>query len=291
VKKIANIIVLCSVFAVIALTGCGKNETVPETDLGHLDIILDTATFRQVAGDFFLKSGFGLCILDTAMYKGQPSIDYFVVGQENFFHFSDQRGFWAQQPGSVNLIFQTRKPDMKDSIYIVWKRNASYGLEENISESPGNMLIEVFPLVNWNDISFSRVLPFITTHSAETYRTMGYNDNDIRNGVNMKSFITKNVGSVEGLVFKSFLEIELYATTQEKQTLNAAFLAAGYETDGDKYVRSGNPTIKINVKEEPVFYKISKAKVKLSKSIPSVEKKYNRMKVFFLNDEAAITFE
>ncbi len=283
------------ILAILILAGCGsdKNDTsVPKSFLGHLDIIIDTSTVRQLAEDEYLMKSFGISFFDTVMMGNQRSFDMFILGQENFLHFSQAREFYQNQAGGLNLIFQSKKPEMKDSLVNTWKKFTELALDVNISKGTGYTLFEVLPMYNWTNVSHPRVIPFLTTYSFESYRTWGFGDSLI-SGVGMRTFMSSWGGQdLKAIYFDKILEVHMNATAKELEVLKSALFASGYTEEGNVYKHEGSATIFITVNENENASRISRIKFALS-SIFSVpfEKTYNRLKVSLGGNVGWFTFQ
>jgi hypothetical protein len=277
--------VLVLVLSGLFLTGCSKNEGVPESELGHIDIILDTATFNALARDTFMTTYFAYTFKDTTLYGLSFSYDFFVMGQENFLHISQERSFWQGQAGGMGFVYQTKKPDMKDSIHAAWKKFTPFALEDNVSNGQGYSLIEVLPVLNWQNITTPRIVPYLSTYSTESYKTWGFTEHDMKVGVGMKSFLFRSFGaSISNTLFKSIAELDITATEREKELLESALFAAGYKESGGVYKHPVSAAVKITVNEQEPFKRFNKMKIMLSRNVQPMEKVFNRLKVTFDKD-------
>src|SRR5699024_5489435 len=94
------------------MQSCSQRQatfSAPESDLGHIDLILDSASFHAVLQDSFFRKEFSSLFQDTTMYS-KPSYDIYLTGQEAFLHISLAKEYWNNKAGSGVMIFQTRKP-------------------------------------------------------------------------------------------------------------------------------------------------------------------------------------
>jgi len=291
----ANSIIFSIFISIIFLSGCGKSDKKdiqgPEMYLGHLDLILDTATIRALASDDFMRSEFDVSKFDTVSLGGKKSYDFFMMGQENFLHISQARGFYENQAGGLNVILQSRKPSMKDSLMDTWKKFTSYALEVNTSPGNGSTLYEILPLVSWTNITTPRILPFMSTYSGDSYNTWNIGDS-MRTGLTMKGFMKLIAGpQVDLILFKKIEEVYINATTREKEILRSALLAAGYTEEGDTYKHKTSATLFLKVSDSGPVTRISKIKFKLSRNVPLREKTYSRLRTSLNNDEGWFYFE
>ncbi len=280
-------------YIVILLSGCSsdKQSGLPEVYLGHVDLILDTATVRSIKSDDFLTKIFAVSFSDTTNMAGKPSYDLFLIGRENFFHISEARGFYENQAGGLNVVMQSRKTGMKDSLMAAWKKFTESALEVNTSTGSGYQLDEILPLLNWKNLTQSRIIPFISTYSSGMYEKIGLKDS-LATGVTMKTFIRAEAGPpVDNVLFKNIEELYVNASEQENKILRSALLASGYEESAGTYTHKTSGKIIINVKDNGSLNKLSRMKVRLASSTQPLEKTYNRLRVSIKNDEAWFYFE
>jgi hypothetical protein len=274
-------LILC-VFFISIISGCGSEKEkipVPVSFLGHVDIILDTTTIRQIAEDEFMMKTFGISNFDTLTLNNQKSYDMFLIGRENFLHFSQAREFYQNQQGGVNLIFQSKKPDMKDSLMNTWKKFTDFALDVNISSGTGFTLYEIMPLYSMTNVAHPRVMPVLSTYSTESYRTMGFADS-LSTGVGMRTFLS-GWGS-SAVLFDKITEVHLNATSKELEVLKSGLFAAGYTEDGSEYELPGSATVFVTVNENENLNRLVSLKFALSRVLSEpYEKTFNRLKVSF----------
>jgi hypothetical protein len=263
--------------------GCGsdeKDKPVPVSFLGHLDIVLDTASQRLLAEDQYMMVNFGMSFHDTVLMGNQRSFDMYLLGQQNFLHFSQAREFYMNQAGGVNLIFQSKKPEMKDSLMATWKRFTEFALDVNTSKGTGYTLYEILPILNWTNVINPRVVPFLSTYSFESYRTWGFADS-LFTGIGMKSFMASWGGEeLKMRLFDKIVEVHISSTSRELEILKSALFASGYTEEGTTYKLPGSATIFVTVDENENKPRLSSIKMSLSMILQEpYEKTYNRLKV------------
>jgi len=284
-------LIIC-VFAVSFITGCGSEKEkipVPTSFLGHVDIILDTTTIRQISEDEFMMKTFGISSFDTLIIGNQKSYDMFMIGRENFLHFSQAREYYRNQQGGVSLIFQSKKPEMKDSLMNTWKKFTDVALDVNVSNGAGFTLYEIMPLYSLTSATHPKVTPILTTYSTESYRTWGFTDS-ISNGVGMRTFLS-GMGSSAAL-FDKITEIHLNATSKELEILKSGLFAAGYSEDGLEFELPGSATIFVTVNENENLNRLVNMKFALSRNVPEpYEKTFNRLKVSFEGNTGLFTYQ
>lgn len=289
-----KISLILAVYIAALLSGCSsenKLSGLPEIYLGHVDIILDTATVRAIRSDEFLTKVFSFSFADTLNMAGKPSYDMFLFGRENFLHISEARGFYENQAGGLGIILQSRRPGVKDSIMTGWKKFTDLALEVNTSKGDGYQLDEVMPLLNWNNITQPRIIPYISTFSSGMYEKIGLKDS-VASGVTMRTFIRAQGGPVtDNILFSKIEELYINATEQENKILKSALLASGFEESAGTYTHRSSGKIIVNVKDNGSPNKLSKMKIRLASGTQPIEKTYSRLRLSIKNDEAWFYFE
>lgn len=113
---------LVSIFIIGCTVHESKSKDAPISDLGHIDVILDSATWNAIKNDSFIQNEFGVLNVDTAYYGDKPSYDLYVLGHLNFLHLSLAKGFWNNQQGAGVLVFQSQKPGQKEPLLNSWEQ-------------------------------------------------------------------------------------------------------------------------------------------------------------------------
>lgn len=284
-------LILCF-FAISIISGCGSEKEkipVPTSFLGHVDIILDTTTIRQIAEDEYMMKTFGISNFDTIVIGNQKSYDMFIIGRGNFLHFSQAKEFYQNQPGGVNLIFQSKKPEMKDSLMNTWKKFTDFALDVNVSSGTGFTLYEIMPLYSMTNVTHPRVMPILSTYSTESYRTWGFADSLI-NGVGMRTFLS-GYGS-SAVLFDKIAEVHLNATSKELEVLKSGLFAAGYTDEGSEYKLPGSATVFVTVNENENLNRLVSIKFALSRVLSEpYEKTFNRLKVSLQGNTGWFTYQ
>src|SRR4026208_489159 len=109
-KKIILTALVVSTYFFGCTEKASKSVEGPISNLGHIDVILDSATWYAIKNDSFIQNEFGVLNVDTAYYGGKPSYDLYILGNLNFLHLSLAKAFWNNQQGGGVLVFQTQKP-------------------------------------------------------------------------------------------------------------------------------------------------------------------------------------
>lgn len=280
------------VFAVSIISGCGPEKEkipVPISFLGHVDIILDTSTIRQISEDEYMMKTFGMSSFDTLMMGNQRSYDMFIIGRENFLHFSQARDYYQNQSGGVNLIFQSKKPEMKDSLMNTWKKFTDFALDVNVSSGTGFTLYEIMPMYSMTNVTHPRVMPILTTYSTESYRTWGFTDS-LSSGVGMRTFMS-GYGS-SAVLFDKITEVHLNATSKEFEILKSGLFAAGYSEEGTEFRLPGSGTVFVTVNENENINRFVSIKFSLSRVLSQpFEKTFSRLKVSLDGNTGWFTYQ
>ena len=86
-------IIIASILIMHSCSQKAATFSAPESDLGHVDLILDSAAFHAVLQDSFFRQEFSSLFQDTTMYS-KPSYDIYLTGQEAFLHISLAKEYW-----------------------------------------------------------------------------------------------------------------------------------------------------------------------------------------------------
>ncbi|MCX7877238.1 MAG: hypothetical protein N2510_01205 [Ignavibacteria bacterium] len=272
----------------IIFLGCSKEKfRSPEIQLGHVDIIIDNESYIKLTQDTFMTRYFAMTFYDTSEYGKQPTYDFFMIGQENFLHFSDTRGFYEKQTGGANLIFQTIKPGMLDSLKIAWKNYSTYALDDNSSSGPSHTLYELFPLLNWDRVEKPRLIPFLTTYSPESYRNWNLNTE----GADMRTFLASQAGAgINRVLFKKINAVYLNATERENELLRAALMVSGYKEENGIFTHPSSAAIYINTIQDENINRFTKCRISLSSPF-QYENKFGRLRISMKETECWLYYE
>ncbi len=222
------------------------NKATPVSDLGHIDVILDSVTYFAIKNDSFIQKEFGVLNIDTAYYGGKPSYDLYILGHLNFLHLSLAKGFWNNQQGGGVLVFQTRKPSLKDSLLSSWKHFYKDSLIVHTYKGSDFTLDEIMAWYK-TDTSKSKepyVFANLTTYSAEAYRNWGITDSIVDAGLSMKRFMESWGGNeLNNKLFHSITELHMNINQKEFKEIQSSLLATGYKENKKVFTHSFNPTI------------------------------------------------
>jgi Family of unknown function (DUF5829) len=246
----------------------------PVSDLGHIDVILDSATWNAIKNDSCIQNQFGVLNVDTAYYGGKPSYDLYVLGQLNFLHLSLAKGFWADRRGSGVLVFQSRKPDMIGSILKSWKQFYTDSLFIHTYKGNDFTLEEVLAWYKPDSAKpkVARIFANLTSYSSDAYRNWGITDSIVSAGLSMKQFMGSWGGEpLKAMLFNSITELYMTINQQEYKEIKSALLSTGYTESQNIFTHTFNPKIYISVSEEKGKSKYSKVKFKLSSPVADKE--------------------
>ncbi len=269
----------CISISIVILCAC--NETKKETqiagpisDLCHIDLIVDTATWFAIKNDSFFQKEFAVLETDTAYYGGKPSYDLYVLGQLNFLHISQAKGFWAHQKGGGVLVFQTQKPGMKDALVAAWKHFYKDSLYQHTYKGPDFTMEEIMP---WYKSDTTKpkeatIFPNLTSYSADAYKNWGITDSIVNAGLAMKQFMVSWGGKeLESRLFDAITELHMTINQKEFVEIRSALLCMGYAEKNNTFTHSFNPSVYITVTEEKGKPKYSQVKFRLTRTVEGKE--------------------
>ena len=266
---------LLLLLAVLVLA-CEKKTSyfkAPVSDLGHIDLVLDSVAFYSVLNDSFLTRDFAFMSQDTVTYGDKPSYDIYLAGQQNFLHISLAKGYWQNKTGSGVLVFQTRKPDMKDSLLIAWKQYYPDSLADHVFKGDDFDLGEVmayYPTGQGSDKSpvfFSN----LTSYSQQSYKNWGISDSSISSGVSMREFMNWHPTIPEKL-FNKITRLTLRVTDTEFKDLESALKTVGYTQSENRFVHQTNPEVSFEIDQEGNLPKYKLVEIEMAR--PASDRKF-----------------
>ena len=247
----------------------------PISDLGHIDLVLDSIDYYSVITDTFLTGEFALYFRDTVIYGGKPSYDIYLAGQENFFHISLAKGYWQDKAGSGVIVFQTRKPEMKDSLLITWKQYYTDSLTSHVFNGDGFDLGEIMIYRPKGQASEKQTVFFsnLTSYSQQTLKNRGMNDSSIANGISMREFMKDWDTTIPSKLFKKITQLNVQVTQDEFKDLESALKTVGYTQTGDSFTHKSNPKVFFEIVSESKSPKYKRIEIELSR--PTSEKNFS----------------
>ncbi len=276
------------------MIGCHKQETKnfdsPISDLGHIDVILDSTAWYAIQNDSFIQNEFGILNQDTAYYGGKPSFDFYLLGNLNFLHFSLNKGYWNNQEGGGVLVFQTQKPDQKELLLNSWKQHYSDSLFVHTYTGTEFKLDEIMAWYEKDTTKLKEATMFanLTTYSAEAYKNWGISDSIIEAGLAMQEFMKDWGGeTLNSRLFNSITALYMTINAQEYKEIKSALTAVGYEEKDKLFTHTSNPPIYISISEQIKKSKYDKVKFKLNHSISEKEIVFGPMAKLMLKDDEA----
>lgn len=266
------------VLSTILFFSCEKKQTyfkAPISDLGHIDLILDSIDYYSILNDTFLTEAFAFFMRDTVTYGGKPSYDTYLAGQENFLHISLAKGYWDNREGSGIVVFQTRKPDMNDSLLAAWKQYYPDSLSSHVFNGDGFELGEIMTYqpkeqqIKKKAIFFSN----LTSYSKQSLMNWGMNDSLIASGISMREFLKDWDPTIPGKLFKRITQLSVQVTENEFDDLSSALKTVGYSQTGDSFNHDSNPKVLFEIVPEDKFPKYKRIEIELSR--PTGEREFS----------------
>lgn len=251
-----------------------SNDAAPVSDLGHIDVILDSVTWYAIKNDSFIQNEFGVLNVDTAYYGGKPSYDLYLLGQLNFLHLSLAKGFWNNQQGAGVLVFQTQKPGQKEPLLDSWKQFYKDSLFVHSYKGSDFALDEIMAWYKHDTTKLKEAGIFanLTSYSAEAYKNWGISDSIVNAGLAMKQFMESWGGEpLKTKLFNSITELHITINQKEFKEIKSALLAVGYKENKNSFTHSANPSVYITTSEEKVKSKYTKVKFRLNRSVAEKE--------------------
>lgn len=262
----------------LSFFGCAEQESqlknAPISDLGHIDIILDSVTWYAIKNDSFIQNEFGVLNVDTAYYGGKPSYDLYVLGHLNFLHLSLAKAFWNNQQGGAVLVFQTQKPGQKEALLNSWKQFYKDSLFVHSYKGSDFTLDEIMAWYKRDTTKpkEAKIFANLTSYSVDAYKKWGITDSIVSAGLAMKQFMGDWGGDpLKSRLFNSITELYMTINQKEFKEIKSALLAVGYKENNNNFTHASNPPVYITISEENTKSKYSKVKFKLNRSIAEKE--------------------
>jgi len=245
----------------------------PASDLSHIDVILDSATYEAIKNDPFMQTEFGVLNIDTAYYGGKPSYDLYLLGHLSFLHLSLAKGYWKDQEGSGVVVFQTRRPGVIDSVLNSWKQYYHDSLKIYTFKGHDFVLDEVMAWHKTDSLKPKEPVIFanLTSYSADAYKNWGISDSIVDAWLSLKVFMEGWGGdALVNKLFYSLDELHMAVNSVEFIEIRSALLPIGYTESDGTFTHRYNPTIYITTSEDKTRPKYSKVKFRLNSA--SLEK-------------------
>jgi hypothetical protein len=262
-KQLLKILLVACCFS--ACKGQNKAFTAPFSDLGHIDLILDSISFNAILQDSFLRNEFAVLSQATTMYS-KPSYDIYLLGQEAFLHISLAKEFWENKAGSGSMIFQTRRPGKSDSLHLAWKQFHNDSLGHHTFKGGDFELGEIYPFRKKDSLKpvEPEFTPFLTSYSAQGYKNWGFNDSVINNGLSMKEFMNSWDKNSQSKLFKKIKALHVQLTKQEFAEMESALYTMGYTKETNGFFHSFNSSVYYTITETNVVPKYTKIEIELA---------------------------
>jgi hypothetical protein len=258
------------VTAFFFFTSCKeKNKTfsAPVADLGHLDLVLDSAAFHAILQDSFLVNEFAVVSQDTTKYA-KPSYDIYLLGSEAFLHISLAKEYWKNKEGSGVMIFQTKRPGKHDSLLLAWKQFYKDSLNATSFKGGDFNTDEVLPYRKKDSLKpvEPNFTPILMSYSMLGYKNWGFSDSIITHGLSMKEFMRSWDSSSQVKLFRKIKSLHVQVTKQEFAEMESALYAMGYVHNDDHFVHDVHPKIHYTITEKNIIPKYKQIEIELSKS-------------------------
>lgn len=290
--------ILTALVISLIIFGCKEQATkslkAPISDLGHIDVIIDSITWNAIKNDSFIQNEFGILSEGTEYYEGKPSYDLYVLGHLNFLHLSLAKGFWNNQRGGGVLIFQTQKPGQKEPLLNSWKQFYKDSLYVHTFKGSDFTLDEIMVWYksDTTKLKEANIFANLTTYSEDAYKNWGITDSIVNAGLAMKQFMESwGEEPLKSRLFNSITELYMIINKQEFIEIRSALLSVGYNENKNNFTHVSNPSIYITISEEKGKSKYSKVKFKLNRSIAEKEIVFSPMaKLKLSGDEGWLEF-
>jgi len=261
---------LTILLAVCCLSACKKEMkpfSAPVSDLGHIDLVLDSTAFHAILQDSFLINQFAVVSQDTTMYS-KPSFDIYMLGREAFLHLSLDKEYWKNKAGSAVMIFQTRRPEKYDSLLLAWKQFYKDSLNATSYKGGDFNTGEILPYRKKDTLNPAKpnFTPILMSYSIQGYKNWGFSDSVITYGLSMQEFMRSWDSSSQTKLFHKIKSLHVQITKQEFTEMESALYTMGYTKQGSQFIHEFNPSIYYHITETNVVPKYTKIEIELAES-------------------------
>lgn len=265
---------LTILLAVCCLSACKqerKSFSAPVSDLGHVDLVLDSAAFHAILQDSFLTNQFAIVFQDTTQYS-KPSYDIYMLGGEAFLHISLATEYWENKAGSGVMIFQTRRPGNGDSLLLSWRQFFKDSLNATSFKGSDFNTSEILPYRKKDSLKPAEpnFTPILTSYSTQAYKNWDFSDTQINDGISMREFMLSWDSSIQSKLFKKIKVLHIQLTQQEFTETESALYAMGYTKQGSQFIHEFNPLIYYQITETNAVPKYSRIEIELNE--PTAER-------------------
>lgn len=283
------IILVAIIFCNCSPQNNSSKVVAPVSDLGHVDLVLDSAAFHAVVRDSFLTKEFSVFFQDTTLYS-KPSYDLYMLGGEAFLHISLAEEYWENKAGSGVMIFQTRKPEKYDSLLLVWKHYFKDSLSTKNFEGGDFLTGEVLPYRKKDPAKPAEpnFTPILMSYSVQGYKNWGFSDSIITNGVSMQEFMRSWDTTSQEKLFRKIKALHVQVTKQELAEMESALFAMGYSQHKDHFKHEFNPEVYYTVTEFNAVPKYQRIEIELTKPTAEREIRLGTMYSIHVNGKEMI---
>jgi Family of unknown function (DUF5829) len=263
---------LIIMLAALSFSSCKEEKktfAAPVSDLGHVDLVLDSAAFHAILQDSFLVNEFAVVSQDTTMYA-KPSYDIYLLGIEAFLHVSLAKAYWENKAGSAVMIFQTRRPGKHDSLLLAWKQFYKDSLNATSFKGGDFNTGEVLPYRKKDSLKPAEpnFTPILMSYSVKGYKNWGFSDSIITNGLSMQEFMRSWDSRTASRLFKKVRALHIQLDQQEFTEMESALYTMGYTKKEKAFTHEFNPSVYYTITETNLVPKYTKIEIELAAKTP-----------------------
>lgn len=286
------VVVFFSFCLLMACTEKKKTLIAPVADLGHIDLVVDSAVFYAILQDSFLVNEFAVVTQDTTMYT-KPSYDIYLLGIEAFLHISLAKDYWENKAGSAVMIFQTRKPGKEDSLLLAWKQFYNDSLSSSSFKGGDFNTGEILPYRKKDSLKISEpnFTPILMSYSVQGYKNWGFSDSIITHGLSMQEFMRSWDTATQSKLFRKIKSLHVQVVKQEFLEIESALYAMGYTHHNDHFMHSFHPKVNYTITNTNVIPKFRQIEIELSKSTDERTIRLGNMYSIYVNGNRMVIEE
>ncbi|QNA45341.1 DUF5829 family protein [Lacibacter sediminis] len=264
-----RILSICSVliFSALACNEAKPKIDAPSADPGHIGFVLDSAAYFDLLNDSFLTNEFAQLFVDTSHHP-EPLIELYLTGREAFLNVGLAKEFWQGKEGKGIMMFQTRKPGEIDNLIRNWKQSYTDSLNSYVHDGGGFKIAEVTPFIKKNDPSSKEpnLSILLASYTIPTYKSWGFSDSAIANGVAMKDFMNSWDSRTQNKLFKKFKSFHIQLTEKELEQIESGLISVGYRKEENVFKHDDNVPVYFTVTPKNEIPKYTRIEIELAES-------------------------
>lgn len=251
----------------------------PAFHVNHVDVCVDTVTFKAILENAFLRDSFGF----VKIFSDSTGSEILLLGKESFIHFLPDKGFYKNRLGATLLVHHSyQREETKTMIdYLQPFTTDSLYSRPYITSEFNIDYVNVYENLERTD-SLLKFIPVLQNPSVKDYMSWGYTMEDLKKGISQKKYMADYVGKeTRQKLFENIKTITVPVTKWEKTRMSSLLHAYGYKRTKNAYLLPNNPQ---------VYLKDVHNDLRMVRLVITLSKKVKKEKIL-LSDNAVISLK